>query len=845
MRRPLYFLLLLTVLASLGLKAKAPLYTDAKAPISERVADLVSRMTLEEKIDLLSGTGFATKPNARLGIPELKMTDGPVGVRWHQSTSFPSGISMAASFDRDLIRQVSGAMGEEARAEGRDMLLGPCVGISRVPFGGRNFESMGEDPYLTSEMAAYYVKGLRDQKVVGSVKHFALNDQEYRRMDINSVADERTMHEIHLVAYQRAINEGVGTVMASYNLINGKYASENDELLNQILKKQWGFKGFVISDWGAVHSTVPAALAGLDLEMPFGRFFGKPLLDAVKKEDVPMALIDDKVSRILTVMMDAGLFDGADKNRPDPTVINNQAHRDLALQMARESHVLLKNENHLLPVDSKTVKSIGVIGPNGATPRSGGGGSSMVQPIHPVSVLDGILSRVGSQATVQYAIGVQDPGDIAMIDSYFLKPAQGEGHGLYAEFFNNPNLEGKPVATRVDSMVDFYWDDSTSPAPRVGSQNYSIRWTGELVAPITGRYEIRTNSDDGVRLWLNDELVIDNWKNHGATIDAKKLWFLAGHKYKVRLEYYQGAGNAQIQLGWALPADALKQDAMRVARESDVVVLTMGFNSDLEGETQDRASFTLPDGQDALIQDVLKANPHVVLLINSGNPVDMRNWVDKVPAIVYGWYPGEQGGNAFADILFGNYNPSGRLPITMLKRWEDAPEYGTYPETDGNVVYKEGIYVGYRYYDTKKVTPMFPFGHGLSYSQFQYANMQVNTIDASPDHPNVEVAVTVTNTSHTAGAEVVQLYMHDLAPHVDRPFQELKGFQRIFLQPGESQVVKLKLDKSSFAYYDTGIHDWKVWPGRFSIRVGASSRDIRLEGDVELGEPSKKVVFGE
>lgn len=845
MRKISYLALLFTLTASMGIAPKSPLYKDSKASTAARVADLVSRMTLEEKIDLLSGTGFGTKGNARLGIPELKMTDGPLGVRWYQSTSFPSGISFAASWDRELMRQVSGAMGEETRAKGRDMLLGPCVGISRVPFGGRNFESMGEDPFLTSEITAWYVKGLNDQKVVGSVKHFALNDQEYRRMDINSVADERTMHEIHFPAYQRAINEGVGTVMASYNLINGKHASESDELMNQVLKKQWGFKGLVISDWGAVHSTVPAALAGLDLEMPFGEFFGKTLLEAVQKEEVPADLINDKVTRILTVIMDAGLFDGADTNRPDPSVINNQAHRDLSLQMSRESHVLLKNQNHLLPLDAKTIKSIGVIGPNGGTPRSGGGGSSMVQPIHPVSVMEGILSHAGSQATVQYSIGVQDPGDVAMIDSFFMKPAQGEGHGLYAEIFNNDKLEGEPAFTRVDPIVDFFYDDQASPAPQVGIQHYSMRWTGELTAPITGLYELRTNSDDGVRLWIDDKLVIDDWKNHGPTIDKKKLQFLAGHKYKIRLEYFNATGGGIIQLGWALPAAALKQDAMRVARESDVVVLAMGFNYDLESEAQDRASFSLPDGQDALIQDVLKVNPHAVVLINTGSPVDMRAWADKVPALIYAWYPGEQGGNAFADILFGNFNPSGRLPVTMMKRWEDAPEFGTYPETDGNVNYKEGIFVGYRYYDKSKVEPMFPFGHGLSFSQFEYTNLEVKAANTSPDHPDVEVAVTVTNTSKMAGAEVVQLYVRDLAPHVERPMQELKAFQRVFLKAGESQVVKLKLDKFSFAYYDTEIHDWKVWPGQFALRVGASSRDIRLEGGVELGEPSKKVAIGE
>lgn len=840
MRRLLPSILLLTLPAAMGLTPKAPLYKDASVGVEARVADLVARMTLDEKIQLLGGTGFGTHPNERLGIPELKMTDGPLGVRWFQATAFPSGISMAASFDRDLLRQVTGAMGEETRAKGRDMLLGPCVGISRVPFGGRNFESMGEDPFLTSEMTAAYVQGLNDQKVVGSVKHFALNDQEYRRMDINSIADERTMHEIHFPAYQRAIREGVGTVMASYNLVNGFHASESEELLNRVLKQQWGFKGFVISDWGAVHSTVPAALAGLDLEMPFPEFFGTELLNAVKSGTVSEALIDDKVARILSVMMHAGLFDGADQNRPDPSVINNPAHRDLALQMARESHVLLKNQNRALPFDSR-VKTIAVIGPNAGTPRSGGGGSSMVQPFHAVSVLEGLLNHVSPETKVSFSVGVQMPEAVAPIDSFYLAPAKGGGPGLYAEIFTNRNLEGEPAVTRIDPTVNFYYDETTPPAPGVSPSNYSVRWTGELTAPITGRYEIRTNGDDGVRLWINDQPVIDDWQSHGPTIDSKKLWFLAGHKYKIRLEYFQSAGNALIQFGWLLPAQALRQEAVRLAHSADAVVLAVGFDSNLESEAQDRAGFSLPAGQNQLIEDVIKANPRTVVVINSGNPVDMRRWVDKVPAIVYAWFPGEQGGNALADIVLGNYNPSGHLPVTMPKRWEDAPEFGTYPESDGEVVYKEGIYVGYRHYDTAKVEPMFAFGHGLSYTQFEYTNLQIKTNDGSPEHPDVDVLLTVTNTGAVAGAAVPQIYVHDQTPHVDRPMQELKGFQKVFLQPGESRQVRMKLDKWSFSYYDVGIHDWKAWAGTYTLRIGPSSRDIRLEGDVDLGEDQKAV----
>lgn len=831
MRQLLAFLVLLP---SISFAAKmTSIYQNPSAPISDRVSDLVSHMTLQEKVDLVGGNSFSTKANARLGIPELKMTDGPIGVRWGKSTAFPSGISMGAAFNRDLVYQMASAMGVETRAHGRDMLLGPCVGLSRIPFGGRNFESMGEDPFLTAELVASYTHALNDQKVVGSVKHFGLNDQEYKRMTINSVADERTMHELHFVPFERAVREGMGTVMSSYNKLNGLYASENYDLLTGILKKQWGFTGFVVSDWGATHSTVPSALAGLDLEMPTPEYFGPQLLKAVQDGQVSEALMNDKVSRILGQIFRVGLFDGADSKRPAPTVINSEEHKAVALQLARESMVLLKNEKNLLPLNLKTTKKIAVIGPN-ADVYVAGGGSSMVVPASPVTVMQGMHARVGARAQVGLAPGVISPG--TTIAAQNLQPSQGGGEGLYAEYFNNKNFSGEPTYTRVEPVVNFYYDEFTKPVPGVDPANYSVRWTGMLTPITTGDYEIQTTADDGVRLWINDQLVIDNWMDHGSVTDTAKVPLQKGQSYKIRLEYYQSRGGATIRLAWTPPSQQLMADAVALAAQADVVILSLGFNSDLESEGNDRSSIDLPVTHLNLIDQIAAVNPKLVVVINSGNPVAMESWLAKVPALIYAWYPGEQGGNALADIVLGDYNPSGRLPVTMLKRWEDSPAYGTYPEQNGDVVYKEGVFVGYRHFDTRNVAPLFPFGYGMSYTKFVYSNLNVRSIKTSASAPQFDVTVNITNTGDRSGAEVVQLYVQDQSPKVERPLQELKGFEKVILQPGETRAVTFHLDQRAFAYYDVMTKDWKAEAGRYSVRVGASSRDIRMIGDLTLSQ---------
>ena len=797
-----------------------------------QIDTLISQMSLEEKVNMLGGENeFDTVALPRLGITSIRMTDGPLGVRNGQQTAFPAGIAMGASFDPILTGTVSAAIADEARAIGRNMVLGPCVNISRNPFGGRNFESFGEDPYLTSQLAVSYIHGVQGQNVLASVKHFALNDQEFERMSINVNADLRTMFEIHFPAFKAAVDAGSWTVMASYNKLNGHWASENDFLLNKVLKGMWGFQGFVVSDWGATHSTEDAANAGLDLEMPYGDYFDVKLVEAVKNGSVKESLIDDKVRRILRAMYAVGIMnpDGV-KAPPPPLGPESTEHRQLALKAAQESIVLLKNQDGILPL--KNLKSIAVLGPSAAVARTGGGGSSQVDPMYSITPLQGLKDRLGKDVQLNFAMGAALPGETPIIPSVNLHPTKNSRvTGLKAEYFNNKDLSGSPIITRVDADVNFNFYSLNDPRLQ---QNFSVRWTGFITASESGSYKISTWSDDGVRMYFGDDMVIDNWTDHGESRDSFEVKLVAGQSYPVRLEYYQGEGSATISLGWDLPSDQTLARAVDAAKKSEVALLFVGLSSDLESEGIDRETFELPTQEVALIQAVAAANPNTIVVMNSGNPVPMGTWINQVRGVVQVWYGGQEGGHAIADVLTGVVNPSGKLPVTFLKRWEDSPAYGNYPGVDGQVNYAEGILVGYRHFDAKNIVPQFPFGYGLSYTQFAIHDLNVAVVDSSSASPQVQVQYQVTNTGAVAGAEVAQVYVSEQAPILMRPPQELKSFQKVFLAPGETKSITATLDASAFAYFEAESMQWKVNPGVFQIRVGSSSRNLPLRQNISL-----------
>lgn len=810
-------------------------YRNSALPVDTRVADLLGRMTMDEKVALLSGKdGGETKDFPRLGIPSLRVSDGPHGVGWgEKATCFPSGISMGASWNPEIMREVGVALGQEARAANRQVLLGPCINIHRTPLGGRNFESMGEDPYLSGRIAVAYVQGIQSQKVGTSVKHYACNNQEWYRTTISVEISERALQEIYLPAFCAVVQEAdPWTIMAAYNKVRGKWCAENPHLLNDILKKDWGFKGVVVSDWGATHSTVDSANAGLDLEMPGpGEYFNNSLIDDVKAGKVSQATIDDKVRRILRVIFLAGLMDP-----PNPKFkaeMNSDAHHVLARRLAEEAIVLLKNKGGVLPLKKDAIKSIAVIGPGANVARLGGGGSSTVEPSYSISPLDGLRKKCGDKIVVNYQQGCNAPADLTAIPSEYLTPAgatNGE-HGLKGEYFDNQDLRGATVMTRIDPQVSFSWGGG-SPDSRIPCDHFSVRWTGKLTPAKTAKYQLGMTTDDGFRLFLDGKLVVDNWVDQSEMSRTAMVELEGGRSYDIRAEYYENVGAASAKLGWLEPDEGSLKQAVAAARSSDVAILVVGLSFQSEGEGCDRVNMDLPGRQAELIEAVAAANSNTIVVLNNGTPLVMTPWLDKVAAVVEAWYPGIEGGNAIANVLFGDVNPSGKLPVTFPKKLEDSPSFGNYPGANGVVKYVEGIFVGYRYYDTKNVEPLFPFGYGLSYTKFEYSNLKISP--AADAAGKVVVKLDVKNVGDRAGAEVVELYVHDVESSVERPAKELKAFKKVQLAPGEKQTVSLTLDKRAFSFYDDKQHGWRLDPGKFEILVGSSSRDIRIKGSLTL-----------
>ena len=815
-------------------KKEMPVYKNPKYSVNDRAEDLLKRLTLEEKISLLGGTGFATKPIERLGIPELKMSDGPLGVRWGNSSAFPAGIAMAATWDTSLINKIGISIGQEVKGKGRDAILGPCVNIARIPQGGRNFESFGEDPYLTSRMAVSYIEGVQSQDVAATVKHFAVNNQEHERMFVNVKIDHRALNEIYLRAFKAAVKEAkVLAIMAAYNKLNGAYCSENDYLLETKLKKDWGFTGLAMSDWGAVHSSIPTANGGLDLEMPYGTYLNdSTLIDAIKNGTVKESTIDDKVRRILRVMFELGLFDK--RHLPDNNLINTKEHREVALKTAKEGIVLLKNNHNDLPLDQKNIKSITVIGPGANHARVGGGGSSMVNPVFSVSPLEALQNKIGSKIKINFAKGVILDGDGHSIDSsFFYLPNNPSKHGLVAEFFDNKNLDGIPILTRIDKEINFNWRNN-APFDGFRNENYSIRWTTIIKPAKTGEYLIDVTSDDGSRLFLDGKLIVDAWSDHAAEVHSYKTKLIAGKSYSLQYEYYQNGGDAVAKLGWRPPNEDLIAEAVSVAKKSDVVVVFAGTSQFFESEGFDRANLNLPNGQDKLIEALAKANKNVIVVLNSGSPVIMNNWINKVSGVLEAWFGGEEVGNAIADVLLGDYNPSGKLPVTFPKSWKDCSAYKTYKAQDSVSNYSDGIFVGYRHFDKDNIQPLFPFGFGLSYTKFSYSGLKIEP--ATDSDGNFKIAFKVENSGKVLGTEIPQLYLSMLNSKVARPAKELKAFDRITLKPGETKGVEFYVNRNALAYFNDKNESWITEPGKVKVMVGSSSRDIRLAGEFTISK---------
>ncbi|MDI9584056.1 MAG: glycoside hydrolase family 3 C-terminal domain-containing protein [Acidobacteriota bacterium] len=841
---------LLVVSAQTALAQDQPIYKDRAAGIEDRVNDLLQRLTLEEKLELLGGTGFATKAIERLDLPPMAMCDGPIGVRGGEggtqgpATAFPCGIAMAATWDPAIVQRIGEAIGREVQNKGigASVILGPCVNIHRTPQGGRNGESYSEDPHLAARMAVAYVRGVQSTGAAACVKHYACNNQEYERGTINVRVDERALREIYLPAFQAAVEEAdAWCVMNAYNKVNGPYCSANSYLLNDVLKGDFGFDGCVMTDWGAAHNSLGVALGGTDLEMPTGAHMNPArLLPLIEGGKVSREIIDDKVRRILRTVVRVGLLDGP--KEPDNSIVNCQAHRDLVREAGARAIVLLKNEGNVLPLDAAALRSIAVIGPNAAENRLGMGGSGYVYSTSNTHALDCIKARVGENVTVNYARGGTSGDEtLPAIPSELLSPAGGGPgeHGLKAEYFANQSLEGQPALVRTDASVDFDWGGN-GPGGGLPSDHFSVRWTGTFTPAVSGEYFLGIASDDGSRLFLDGKQIAATWRDHAVEAERAKVALEAGRGYEIRLEYYENTGLASMTLGMLEPGVDLEKDpaieaAVQAAAKSDVAVVVAGLSASHESEGRDRDNLELPGNQAALIKAVAAANPKTVVVLSNGTPLMMADWIEQVPAVLEAWYLGEGGGLAVTDVLFGDVNPSGKLPDTLAVRREDYPDSGNYPGGGGVVDYAEGIYVGYRHFDKNGVEPLYPFGFGLSYTTFEYSDLGITpgTLQAGG---KASVSLTVRNTGTRAGEEVVQVYVHDPAPRIDKPVRELKGFTRVALEPGEAKRVTLELGPDALAYCDVPGKQWRADAGTYELQVGASSRDIRLRGNVVLGE---------
>lgn len=806
-------------MASLSLKA-VTITDEHKA----RARELVSQMTLDEKIDYLAGeTSFSLRPVERLGIPRILLADGPQGIRNHaeHSTLFPSGILLAATWNREMAGRYGRSLGDDARARGVGILLGPGVNIYRSPLCGRNYEYMGEDPYLASEMAVSYIEGVQSRGVIATIKHFAGNNQEWSRHHTSSDIDERTLNEIYFPTFRKAVQRaGVGAVMDSYNLLNGVHATENRWLNIDMLRDAWGFDGILMSDWTSVYSTVNAANNGLDLEMPKAVYFTKPLLsEAIETGRVTVATIDRKVEHLLSTLIAFGLLDR--KQTDEAIALDYAPSRQTALDVAREGIVLLKNDNGMLPLKGRTV----VLGPNAGNIPTGGG-SGFVSPFSVTTVSDAMKQLNKKTVVLSDAILYSDiSGEIYTDSTMTVK-------GYTGRYYKNAGRDGDPAVVRNDSIIKFLWK-SAAPFEDFPADYFSAEWNGFFKPEKDTQLKIRISGDDGYRVSINGKVVAGDWGGHALTTREVEYNVEAGVPYNIHVEYFDNTSDATIVFSvMSLDDDLLEREL----RRADNVVYCTGFNSNIEGEGFDR-SFALPGYQEQFMKRIAEINPNLAVVVNAGGGVDLMQWCDAARAVVMAWYPGQEGGQAVAEILTGKLSPSGKLPVSIERDIADNPCSASYYRNAepkerecAHVDYREGIFTGYRGYDRSGVKPLFPFGFGLSYSTFEFSNLSVEKTGDS----KVAVSFDVKNTGKREAAEVAQIYVTDDECTVARPAKELKGFEKVTLKPGESRRLEVTLDEEAFAFFDMDSKRFVVEPGDYTISVGNSSDNLTLKSTVRL-----------
>ena len=794
-----------------------------------RVHDLLSQLTLDEKASLAAGEDhWHTPPVERVGIPRFKMSDGPIGVRGARnpggprSACFPCGTALAATWDVALIEEVGVDLGLEAKEKGVHLLLGPTVNIHRSPLAGRNFECYSEDPHLSAHTAVAYIDGVQSTGVGACIKHFVANDSEFERFTISSEVPERALREIYLRPFEVAMAEAKPVaLMGAYNKLRGTWCCEHPWLLTTVLRDEWGYDGLVVSDWWATHSTAEASNAGLDVEMPGPSLFrGDALVAAVRDGTVGQDVLDASVLRLLMAMERTGALDQASVEEGEADTADRRA---LVRRAAAASIVLLKNDKvdgaPLLPLPSG-LRRVAVLGHNADAVTILGGGSAAVSPYDVVSPLDALRSRLEGVEIVfeRGAIATRYP---PLLDMRRFTSSVGDGT-LALEYRSG---DGERELTLAARRAQF--DMSTHPFG--GEGDWTARISGSFLVPEDGEYRFQVSAGGGVRATIGGEKIVDAWEpdrgRHERIVQLSE-----GDTRELVVDFRpfpEGRGSGIEVRCERVPDDDRLERAEAVARAADLCIVVVGTNADTETEGRDRRSMELPGEQDELVRRVAAANARTVVALNSGSPVTMP-WLEEVPAVLQMWFPGMEAGNALVDVLTGAHNPSGRLPTTFPKRIEDTPAFTNYPGESGEVHYGEGIFVGYRWYEARGIEPLFPFGHGLAYTTFEFGELSVS----SGEQGTVKVEVPVRNTGEREGVEIVQLYVADRTGTVARPPKELKGYAALQLAPGETGQARFTLDTTAFSHWDIGLNRWVEAPGAYRILVGSSSADIRATADL-------------
>lgn len=805
--------------------------------VEDNVEQILDQLSLEEKVSLVHASGkFHVNAIERLGIPELWLSDGPHGVRYQierdswlsagwdddYSTYLPHLTSVAASWNVEMAKLHGEVLGAEARDRKKDIILGPGVNLARLPLYGRNFEYMGEDPFLVASLVVPAVKGIQSQDVAANAKHYALNTQELNRIGVNAQPDERTLREVYLPAFEAAVKEaGIYSIMGAYNEYYGTNTNQSKHLVKEILKGQWGFDGVLLTDWNVDINTYDAAMNGLDLEMGTNvksyddYFFAKPLFNKVKQGEIPVAVLDDKVKRILRLMFRIGMMD----EKRLKGARNTKEHQLAARKIASEGIVLLKNDKQVLPLAKDTLSNVLVLGPNANRVHGLGGGSSEVKTPYEITPLQGLKTALGKGVNIQ----------VMRARSSNLMP-------IAADYIASKHWTGTPAWALVR-----YADESFSQAIeekwivnaeyRTSSKvNEFVKMAAEIKPMSTGRHILKANVHGEFELRVNGEQVLAGETNKLAKVTCD-IELNADQIYNFEIRY---AGKGEFILGWDEPSDLFIDEAtyLTAAKNADAVIYFGGLSHGDDREAIDRAHMKLPGSQDEVISKLLRANDNTIVFLVAGSAVEMP-WEKNANTIVWGWYGGMEAGNAFADMLIGNTNPSGKMPITLPEKLEHTAPIMLNDYNASDAFYKEGVFVGYRWFEKQNIKPNFSFGHGLSYTQFQYSHLRVLTEDLKPSGKQT-VYVTITNIGKLAGAEVVQLYLHDKHSSVERPNSELKGFAKVFLQPGQSKEIALDLTMRDLSFWDVKSNNWLAEDGEFEVRLGSSLDDIRLTKSFKL-----------